>query len=321
MRDNFEVLAQRRLSNVILPGTHDSAAYVLAPVDTLNRRHQLMSLLSRFTKPCIAPWALTQQVCVYRQLSELGIRFLDLRVAWDDKRNDLMTSHTYECVPLKTILYDVIGFLAQQAGEVVALSVRPDWPHRAQFTPARSNDLFAALSSTCSGHLYPLQTELPTLAEMVEVNRRLIIFVEGLQVEPTNPAAVFSQSKPPDDIWISKGCNCVWADKDTAYGTVSGLLNMIANLRRDGRLQSATFWYVSAAVTPTARSVVRDILVHPRDAGLRRLAAQLEANELQRLLAEGLIGMGAVCLDYPSAHAAMAVVQLNLQDDEVSVSK
>ncbi|GLC47781.1 hypothetical protein PLESTB_000025000 [Pleodorina starrii] len=353
MRDNFDVLAEKRLNDIVLPGTHDSAAYVLAPVDGVNWHNRILSLLARFARPCLRPWTLTQHLCIYRQLSEAGVRFLDVRVAWDSSRNDFMTSHTFACTPLKTVLYAILDFLSENTGEAVVLSVRPDWPHRAQFTPARCSCLLALLSSTCRGYLQPRQPQLPTLGEMTASGRRLLCFVEWLASSPPPPPTAPQQAQPrapaatpsctiaakittttttttsidsypgfadqhPEDIWVGAGCRTLWADSDTPEGTVSGLLDLIAALRRGGDssdlrgLRDATYWYVSAAVTPTARSMARDCLAHPASVGLRRLASELEGRELPRLLAEGLAGIGAVCLDHPSPAATAAVVRLNL---------
>lgn len=115
-----DAVRQRPWTALVLPATHDSAAYVL-PAST--------SWL-----PLLADWALCQSVPVHQQLA-MGVRCLDLRVARHDD-GVLWCVHRARLVPLLWVLLEVRRFLVHQAGELVMLRIKAGWEQRASMDAA-----------------------------------------------------------------------------------------------------------------------------------------------------------------------------------------
>ncbi|KAG2429995.1 hypothetical protein HYH02_013823 [Chlamydomonas schloesseri] len=173
MHDSYELLADRRLDQLLLPGTHDSAAHTLTAEQPLgdSASDRFLAWLAGAFPSAVAPWTLTQHATVYEQLCA-GVRFLDVRVAWSPPQNPggrgaparaagdggaFWCSHTFACQPLKAVLQAVADFLAATTHEVVVLALRPDWPHRAAFTrqPGLGARLAAAVADGLRGSMYP----------------------------------------------------------------------------------------------------------------------------------------------------------------------
>ncbi|KAG1678037.1 hypothetical protein FOA52_000833 [Chlamydomonas sp. UWO 241] len=81
---NYAALADKRLDELLLAGTHDSGAYQLLPAGTLPAgpawQRALCAAVQSVAAPCAAPWVLTQTTGVQGQL-EAGVRFLDMRIS------------------------------------------------------------------------------------------------------------------------------------------------------------------------------------------------------------------------------------------------
>lgn len=113
--------ADRSLYDMLLPGTHDSAAYAARP-DLLSRTAppiMAAGALRAMTKRTQLEFALTQHLSILGQL-EAGARFLDLRVS---KRSD--TPENVDefwtvygmvlCVPLVDVVVQLNAFEAARA--------------------------------------------------------------------------------------------------------------------------------------------------------------------------------------------------------------
>jgi hypothetical protein len=89
MENLFPVLANRTLYDVTLPGTHDSAAYLLYEQLDPDIDSELLQRLIEWAIELGIPvwdlmegWALCQTRTLAEQLAG-GVRSLDLRAAWD----------------------------------------------------------------------------------------------------------------------------------------------------------------------------------------------------------------------------------------------
>ncbi len=297
MADLSTLLEEKPLNSIIVPGTHDSAAFALnaKPIGPAWLR-----ALVRLSPSLIKRWTLTQTLGVYDQLCR-GVRFLDLRVAQSADSSDglFVCAHTFACVALKPVLYDVVAFLQSHGREVVVISVRPDWPHRQHFDAPAIDQLMDVLTSSLGPDLLVQADDLPTYGAMVRSGRRCLVFLQGFD----------AASRPRPGIWLNAGCSCLWANSSTAQGTVEGLLQLIAAGQQAGSLAQG-YWWASAAVTPSAGSVVKAMAAHPFSSGLEQLAAEME-QLLPKLLQADLTGVAAVALDFVTEAAVRAIVALN----------
>lgn len=103
MEQLIQVSPDVKLSELVIPGTHDSASYSL-------HSFKLFSAAGR-----------TQNVSVYEQLIQ-GARYLDIRVAGDGEENaeDVYVFHgCLKCAKLETILSEIKTFLEEHPQEFI----------------------------------------------------------------------------------------------------------------------------------------------------------------------------------------------------------
>ncbi|TRY65909.1 hypothetical protein DNTS_004582 [Danionella cerebrum] len=118
------------LWNLALPGSHDSMTYCLdqesAVVNSSPRVLRMLdTLFPCLVRPCIMKWATTQEGTITEQL-DLGIRFLDLRIAHKIKDSDqvFFFAHAiYSLLTVKEALKEVVCWLDRHSKEVVILAL------------------------------------------------------------------------------------------------------------------------------------------------------------------------------------------------------
>ena len=116
------------LWDLVLPGSHDSAAYI--------SKNKLLYLQK---------YMLTQSLSIYEQM-KAGVRVLDLRVVGyinyeedgPDAKMEYWLAHTAIIVPLKLVLQEILTFINENPSEVLVLEFRADW------SPVNADHFFQA---------------------------------------------------------------------------------------------------------------------------------------------------------------------------------
>ena len=126
MEHHQNELAQKKLKEIILPGSHDSGAYVFT------KESKLVELPGWLNKPVgtfiwsgvvstIKRWCKTQKLNIHQQL-QCGIRYFDLRVSQDtDKKFYLY--HGLQSVEVEGVFKVFAAFLAKNKGEIIILDL------------------------------------------------------------------------------------------------------------------------------------------------------------------------------------------------------
>ncbi len=147
MADNAG-LADRPWTAVVLPATHDSAAYEMDASHPLPRAWWSAALVATpHLRGFVAQWACTQGASLYEQLL-LGVRALDLRVARHPRTGLLWLVHNVSLVPLRWALLELRRFLVQHPSELVVVLLKSGWEHRATMTEQALVQLGHGASST-----------------------------------------------------------------------------------------------------------------------------------------------------------------------------
>ncbi|MFK8031478.1 MAG: hypothetical protein AB8G18_14675 [Gammaproteobacteria bacterium] len=117
-------LLNKRLRNVMLPGTHDSATYAISSSSPVTRDCFI-------NLPSIACTVATQlpgvaQAQSFNLLDQLafGIRYLDLRWCEERDGDGIFTCHSLEGSPLAEVLNDIDVFLSETEQEIVYVDNR-----------------------------------------------------------------------------------------------------------------------------------------------------------------------------------------------------
>ena len=125
MSNHYDDLKAKCLTQITLPGTHDTGTYDLG--ETVAPGNELPSWIKtvqdisagKLITPVIHDWAVTQKDNVGDQLSK-GIRFLDLRVCQHD--HDFFIHHGVLGPKLSTIFDDIHKFMSNVKWELVIIS-------------------------------------------------------------------------------------------------------------------------------------------------------------------------------------------------------
>ncbi|XP_048056392.1 PI-PLC X domain-containing protein 1 [Megalobrama amblycephala] len=118
------------LWNLAIPGSHDTMTYCLDQQSSvLKSEPKVLQLLAALfpciVRPCIIKWSTTQEDSISNQL-DLGIRFLDLRIAHKIKDPDevfYFAHGIYSLLTVKEVLTEVSHWLDQHIKEVVIIAL------------------------------------------------------------------------------------------------------------------------------------------------------------------------------------------------------
>ena len=118
-----------RLFDVLWPGTHDSGTYALSAYDDYQDYDDETDcaapdiVVELISPQATQRWAVTQRFTLRQQL-EMGIRYLDLRAAWNDNLSDWSIVHTmFSPSHLSRDLSDVAQWARAHPDEVVFVNL------------------------------------------------------------------------------------------------------------------------------------------------------------------------------------------------------
>jgi hypothetical protein len=131
METNWELLKDKKLKDIFLPGTHNSASYQVS-FDMNNSLFKNLKPLFKFLGICILnrftrQLTINQELNVYNQLI-IGTRYLDLRISYYD--NIYYCTHTYMCAKLDDVIKQINKFNTLYPNEIIIIMYKPDWEHR-----------------------------------------------------------------------------------------------------------------------------------------------------------------------------------------------
>lgn len=126
----------------------------------------------------IVSWSVCQSTPFSEQLKE-GIRYLDMRLAFDSKSNDLWLVHGLLAITLRDALKDIRSFVASHPGEVVLI----DFNHF--YAMDRSQHFIASklivqfLEEFLYPEPYPLK-KFPSIKDCVDNKSPVLVFYRGV---------------------------------------------------------------------------------------------------------------------------------------------
>ncbi|XP_014878113.1 PI-PLC X domain-containing protein 1-like [Poecilia latipinna] len=179
-----EELLDVPLWNLAIPGSHDSMSFCLdmsSPV--LKSEPWLLRLTDRLfpclTRPCIYRWSTTQQSVLWYQC-ELGIRYLDLRIARKPAGgSSLFFAHgIYTLMSVKEALEELASWLDAHPKEVIIISCS----HFESLTDEDHVQLVDFILSLFSTKLC-LSQDTPTLRSCWSGGQQVILSYDDLQME------------------------------------------------------------------------------------------------------------------------------------------
>lgn len=129
--NNWSKLENLKLSEIYLPGTHNSFCYTVSfdKKTELYKNLDLVYNIAGYFPEITQNFTLNQDLSVYDQLN-IGTRILDLRISYYD--NIYYCSHTYYCTTLIDILTQINNFMLENPNEFIIIRYKEDQKHKDQ---------------------------------------------------------------------------------------------------------------------------------------------------------------------------------------------
>eukprot|EP00026_Physarum_polycephalum_P010647 Phypoly_transcript_10816.p1 GENE.Phypoly_transcript_10816~~Phypoly_transcript_10816.p1 ORF type:complete len:321 (+),score=15.90 Phypoly_transcript_10816:102-1064(+) len=165
-------LGNRRLNQIALPGTHNSATYSFSRA---SRYAVDQPGLVKYRPPWpvssfIAQWSKTQARTIHQQLCD-GIRYFDFRVGYQD--GEFYTCHGMKGDTIRDILKTFIEYANKYPREVVII----DFNHFYKMGPAEHETLTQQIRDQLGDKFWPFEHANATLDEAASMNLGPIVVV------------------------------------------------------------------------------------------------------------------------------------------------
>ena len=181
------VLSNKTVLDIYLPGTHDSGSYNLSRVIDPDHEKWLEDLIYDVEEylpitdlyPFIKDWANSQNMSFLEQLN-IGARYLDLRVAYDNTTNTFRAHHfLLSYFDLLVELKDIEQWVRNHTSEFVVL-------HLSHFVSMPDTaihlKLTSYLASLFKGIIYSTKNVFNlNYAQMIKTNQRVIFFYQDIE--------------------------------------------------------------------------------------------------------------------------------------------
>ena len=189
-------------------------------------------------KSVIHNWSVTQSMTIYVQLL-LGIRYLDLRVAYRAEDKKIRVVHGLFGCTIEEVLDEVNRFLAKYPKEIVILHFQ----HFYNMDQAAHETLACTLDASFSNILRAPGAQGPnvTLQEMWENEKKVIVIYNE-----TGVVDAHSHFWPPNFI------NSPWPNTDDT----KQLLEILKEQSEASSVSENTFQVTQAVLTPTNRTIL-----------------------------------------------------------------
>ena len=208
MKDLLAKQPNITLESLIIPGTHDSAAYKLTPLSGSPRnyfnRFAKIPLIGRTVRAIASISALTQKLSIKDQL-EAGARSIDLRILHSKKPSpgQFSLAHSLTCITLKTCLNDIQAFIQENPHEMLVINIKPDWDNKDTLTDDKKIEFCGLLTNFFSEHLWKTDGQTPLLKQpLVSMCGKIILTLKDLPINPEN--GLHAKESLICDSWANK---------------------------------------------------------------------------------------------------------------------
>lgn len=307
------ITGKRNLTEIFIPGSHDSATYKLEY--NVGKGQDIPKAVDIVTGknivgPILKKWSQAQNLEILAQLNE-GIRYLDLRVIYRDSKKQFYTVHGLYGPSLTDVLAQIDIFTKIHPKEIIIIEVgdlrympKGEQSHR---------DLIEIFKKTFGSKLIDKSMGLKTPIETLWANNKQILLMYNNtnianQYDYVFPARIDIETKWPNKQSI-KDLNAVlngYTASRNIEQNSNGNLN--SNINNNNKL-----YLLEAILTPTDTEIKKSFI--PFSKNFKSLADMANAvkKELPYILSQAAKNPPEIILlDYVNKDTGKDIVNLNL---------
>lgn len=258
MTDNANLIGNKQLNEIALPGTHDAGTFAIVAKKSVIRPNESDGVDSPDNRPIkrllsigsgFSNWAKTQERTTAEMLND-GIRYFDLRICVDSK-GVFMTCHGLYGASVASILDDVKNFTDKNPREVVLLGFNHFWERQYQIernkrqgeieglTTAKWTELINLVKTKLNGKLvssknFSPKSKLNDLWQLKNNNQVIALFDS---VDTPNDELIWKQLE--ENTWVQG-----WDIDEYKNGTLKVLENA------KNKQYADKFYAIRSSITP-----------------------------------------------------------------------
>lgn len=213
MKSLSESQKNKRITDINLPGSHNSAAYRFngnyLPGKIGGVHVGFLEFLRKMKigAKVMKDWTLTQDWSIKEQL-ENGIRIFDLNVSFASNcgskqpcgccgcDKELLITHKFSCLPLVDFLHELKAFVDENPSEIVIVLVKPDFVHRQTMTQDAWDEFLELVGTLMETTLQEkVNTHIPTIKDCQESGKRVFFNIEFTESPRQIPYFVWTTLK------------------------------------------------------------------------------------------------------------------------------
>lgn len=312
MQNLSTLVKQRPVTQLKLPGSHDSGAFELNLTATTNM--EKTTLFNWFKKQAessdliaqlLGKLILTQPLSIIEQL-EQGIRAFDFRILYNKPLQEFFLSHSFATIFMNTALGQIQSFLSKHPGEVILIQMESDSEHVLETDPY-ADQAIAQVQSILGDYLIPVSAnqalnDTMTLQSFVDSNKRILFSYTDFQKSNYS------------HIWSEGVINKHWPNGQTVEEAMSTIQTYLPVLQMPTHEFLNVIYFV---VTQDQNSVLAGLIAQAFNCGiplsLLDWAEQINPVALDFMNANkaNLPGAHIIYADAPSDNYIQQVINLN----------
>lgn len=172
-----EAVRERSLSELVLPGSHDSAGCTTMDNKLTEEWSKEVAGKRRhlpYVKHALERWTHTQSLTIAEQL-EMGTRHFDFRLSCKPNKSVFYFSHGLICTAAMFTMYTIYNYLQLHRGEVVVVSIRPDVWHQEYLSKEKVDEFLKNVHGVCGQLLIPKAEAGQSVDSLCKAGHRLLL--------------------------------------------------------------------------------------------------------------------------------------------------
>jgi hypothetical protein len=307
MKNMNDELKAKPLTDIILPGTHDSGSSIhdihleVMPAFAKTWKEKLLNFIVQIpiVSNIVKNWTVTQDQNIEQQLQN-GVRMFDFRLA-KDSNGTLRLGHTFLLNTLEDYCKKIATFTDAHKGEVLMINIKPDSPYSGVLSDEDKKKAYEIISNTLGEKILPNTKEIGTINQLTEngTQSKIILYTSGMDVNDCTIARIGNKSKE------------LWPNKVHTKDALSELERQREDFANNKGHDGTEFTYASLNTTPDAKSIVKKVLF----SDLIKSGKKIQQKGLTDFLNHDILP-AAVMMDSPNANSIQQIVLRNVKGKE-----